>query len=170
MPRNLGRRGVTNDFRRASVRWSGRPLLGPVPRGPRATNHGEPVEPIPETHEALTELERHGDLDLRADLQRLTDQARQAVPDLVGVSLALLVEELVLTYVSTDYDIATLDGVQYADDGPCVAAIRDDQVILSDTEALLDEVTWHLFAQTSAAAGIRSTMSMPIRHGGVVTG
>jgi len=43
-------------------------------------------------------------------------------------------------------------------------------VILSDTEALLDEVTWHLFAQTSAAAGIRSTMSMPIRHGGVVTG
>ena len=43
------------------------------------------MEPIPETHEALRELERYGDDDLRLDLQRLTDRARETVPGLVGV-------------------------------------------------------------------------------------
>jgi GAF domain-containing protein len=128
------------------------------------------VEPIPETHEAPRELERYGDDDLRLDLQRLTDEARETVPGLVGVSVALLTEDLVLTYVASDYQIAALDGVQYADDGPCLEAIREDESLMSDTMALLDESRWQLFAQASAATGIRSTLSMPIRHDGVVTG
>ena len=84
--------------------------------------------------------------------------------------MALLTEDLVLTYVASDYQIAALDGVQYADDGPCLEAIREDESLMSDTMALLDESRWHLFAQASAATGIRSTLSMPIRHEGVVTG
>ncbi|WP_255358577.1 hypothetical protein [Terrabacter sp. Root181] len=40
------------------------------------------MEPIPETDEALMELERYGDVDLRQDLQRLTAEARQTVPGL----------------------------------------------------------------------------------------
>ncbi|CAN7371752.1 GAF domain-containing protein [Terrabacter sp. LjRoot27] len=128
------------------------------------------MEPIPETHEALVELERYGDMDLRQDLEELTTTARESVPGLVGVSLALLTDDLVLTYVASDYRIATLDGVQYVDDGPCVEAIREDNIILTDTAGLLDESTWLLFAQATAAAGIRSTLSMPFRRSGVVTG
>jgi GAF domain-containing protein len=128
------------------------------------------VEPIPETHEALLELERYGDDDLRVDLQRLTAEAQEIVPELVGVSLALMTDDLVLTYVASDYRIAALDGVQYADDGPCLEAIRDDEQLVTDTAALLDESRWQLFAQATAAAGIRSTLSMPLRHAGVVTG
>ena len=48
------------------------------------------MEPIPETHEVLLELERYGDIDLRQDLERLTATARETVPGLVGVSLALM--------------------------------------------------------------------------------
>ena len=128
------------------------------------------MEPIPETHEALEELERYGDVELRGDLQRLTEQAKQRVPGLVGVSLSLVAEDLVLTYVASDVDVAALDAVQYTDDGPCLEAIRQEAVIETDTEALIDEGRWQLFAQASAAAGIRSSLSMPFRRQGVVTG
>jgi len=128
------------------------------------------VEPIPETHEALLELERYGDVDLRQDLERLTATARETTPGLVGVSIALMTDDLVLTYVASDYRIAALDGVQYADDGPCLEAIREDTIISSDSDGLLDESAWQLFAQATAAAGIRSTLSMPFRRSGVVTG
>ena len=37
------------------------------------------MEPIPETGEALRELERYGDDELRGDLQRLTEEAREIV-------------------------------------------------------------------------------------------
>ncbi|GAA2030842.1 GAF and ANTAR domain-containing protein [Terrabacter terrae] len=128
------------------------------------------MEPIPETHEALEELERYGDVELRGDLQRLTQQAKERVPELVGISLGLVTEGLVLTYVASDVDIAALDAVQYADDGPCLEAVRQAATVQTDTEALLDEGRWQLFAQASAAAGIRSSLSMPFRRRGVVTG
>src|SRR3954451_24444117 len=128
------------------------------------------MEPIPETHEALEELERYGDVELRGDLQHLTGLAKQLVPGLVGVSLSLVTEDLVLTYVASNLDIAALDAVQYTDDGPCLEAIRQEAVIETDTDALLNEDRWRLFAQASAAAGIRSSLSMPFRRQGVVTG
>jgi hypothetical protein len=128
------------------------------------------MEPIPETHEALEELERYGDEELRGDLQRLTELAKESVPGLVGVSLGLVSENLVFTYVASDVALAALDAVQYTDDGPCLEAIRQEATIGTDTEALLDEGRWQLFAQATAAAGIRSTLSLPFRRHGVVTG
>ncbi|MBC9824112.1 GAF and ANTAR domain-containing protein [Terrabacter sp. MAHUQ-38] len=128
------------------------------------------MEPIPETHEALLELERYGDVELRGDLNRLTATAKERVPGLMGVSLALVTEDLVLTYVASGVDIAALDAVQYVDDGPCLEAIRQGETVRSDTDSLLDEGKWQLFAQANAAAGIRSTLSMPIRPNNVVTG
>lgn len=128
------------------------------------------MEPIPETDQALTELERFGNTELRPDLERLTSLARERVPELVGVSLALVAEDLVLTYVASDSDIAALDGIQYVDDGPCVESVRADQSVVVDVDAVMDEARWLLFAQASAAAGIRSTLSIPFRDAGVVTG
>lgn len=128
------------------------------------------MEPIPETDAALVELERYGDTDLRKDLERLTSSAEEQVPGLVGVSLALVSEGLVLTYVASDDRVAALDGLQYVDGGPCVEAIELDRSLTTDMEDVLDESRWQIFAQGSAAAGIRSTLSMPIRRDGVVTG
>jgi transcriptional regulator with GAF, ATPase, and Fis domain len=128
------------------------------------------MEPIPETHEALEELARYGDEQLRADLQQITAAAQQRVPGLVGVSIGLLTEGLVLTYVASGTDAAALDGVQYADDGPCLEALRTGQHVRTDTESLMDEDRWQLFAQASAAAGIRSSLSMPFRRDGEVIG
>jgi hypothetical protein len=128
------------------------------------------MEPIPETDEALAELERFGDVELRGDLQRLTALAQARVPGLVGVSLGLVAEDLVLTYVASGMDVAALDAVQYADDGPCVEAVREGETVRTDAGSLLDEGRWLLFAQAIAAAGIRSTLSIPFRRGGVITG
>ena len=128
------------------------------------------MEPIPETRETLNELARYGDEQVRQDLERRTELARKLVPGLVGVSLGLLAEGLVLTYVATELDVATLDGVQYTDDGPCLEAVRTATTIETDADSLLDEGRWQLFAQASAAAGIRSSLSIPLRHGGAIAG
>jgi GAF domain-containing protein len=128
------------------------------------------MEPIPETHEVLEELERYGDVRLRASMERCTSLAKQRVPGLVGVSLGLLTEGIVLTYLASDVGTAALDAVQYVDDGPCLEAIHQEDVVETDTQALLDEGTWRLFAQASAAVGVRSSLSMPVRRNGVVKG
>ena len=128
------------------------------------------MEPIPETDEVLVELERYGDLELRGDLHRVIGLAQQRVPDLVGVSLSLVAEDLVLTFVANDEDTAGPDAVQPADDGPCLEAVGAEEVVDSETPAPLDESTWALFARASAAAGIVSSLSLPLRGEGQVVG
>ena len=99
------------------------------------------MEPIPETDEVLVELERYGDLELRGDLDRVTGLAQQRVPDLVAVSLSLVAEDLVLTFVASDVDTAGLDAVRPAEDDPCLEADSGEEVVESDTSAPLDEST-----------------------------
>lgn len=128
------------------------------------------MEPIPETHEALVELERFGDLEIRGDLQELVGRAKERIPGLRGVSLGMVSQGLMLTYVASGVEVATLDAVQYVEDGPCVEAVRSAEAVQTDIAGLMDEGRWQLFAQATAAVGIRSTLSLPFRHAGVVTG
>jgi hypothetical protein len=128
------------------------------------------MEPIPENDEALAELERLGDTELREDLAELTAEAKRQVPTLVGVSLTLLAEDLVLTYVASTREVAVMDAIQYVDGGPCIEAVDSDSTVVTESEALLDETRWQLFAQATAAAGVRSTLSIPFGREGVVTG
>jgi GAF domain-containing protein len=128
------------------------------------------MEPLPETGEALSELERFGDTTVREHLRAVMAVAKTKVPSLVGVSLTLVPEDLVLTYVASDHRIAVMDAVQYVDGGPCIDAVDADRVVLTDVEGLLDEARWQLFAQVTAVAGVRSTLSMPLRQDGTVTG
>lgn len=136
----------------------------------RAGGYTGVVEPIPETSEALDQLGQEGDPALREDLQWLVDRALAHVPGLVGVSLGLTIQDLVLTYVASGVEVAALDGVRAAGDGRCLDAFRDGHVVRAEHAALFDEAAWQLFAQSSAAVGIRSTLSIPVRHNGVVTG
>jgi hypothetical protein len=128
------------------------------------------MEPTRETGEALTELESYGDVDLREDLRQLVDEAKRSVPELVGVSLGLLVEGLVLTYVASDLDVAVLDGMQYLEAGPCTVATETGTVVQTSADGLFDEESWRSFAQATAAYGVRSTLSLPFMRNGVVTG
>ena len=141
-----------------------------MPRDTCCCGYAYTVEPIPETSEALRMLELGGDDELREDLQRLATRAKSRVPGLVGVSVGLVSQDLVLTYLASDVEAAALDAVQYTDDGPCLEAVREGEIVQTGDEYALDEGRWQLFAQAGAAAGVRSSLSIPFRHDGVVTG
>ena len=127
------------------------------------------MEPLPETRKVLDELDPHHD----GLLEQLMASARRVhalVPDCVGISLAHVRERLVFTLTATDTEIAVLDAVQYLAGGPCVDAVRAERVLEEELEEPLAEHAWQLFAQSSAATAVRSTLTLPILSGGEVVG
>ena len=122
------------------------------------------MEPIRETVEAINELDANAaDEDLLSEFQGMGTRVREIVPECVGISLAYLTHGVTFTLVATDEEIATLDGVQYLNGGPCVDAVKGSpQVVQTDPEDLLDESDWQLFGQATAAASVASTLTLPI--------
>lgn len=121
------------------------------------------MEPIPETLQALDELDATiDDLELRDRLLQTAERARGVAPGLVGVSLASRDLDATFTLVATDEEIATLDAVQYVASGPCVDAIDLGHGIATSPDGLLSESLWREFARASAAAGIHSTLTLPV--------
>ena len=131
---------------------------------------GSSWEPVPETADALRELDRMGDGDLGADLQAMADRVRGIVPELVGLSLGVVVDGVTLTLLASGAHLAGLDAVQYADGGPCVAASDRAELVDVNVADLLDEGTWQLYARASAATGIASSLSIPLMEGDRVIG
>lgn len=129
------------------------------------------MEPITETVEALGELDPYlDDGTLLDQLQRSADLAQGLAPDLVGLSIAAHEHGITFTLVATDDEIAALDGVQYLACGPCVDAMDGGQGLATTSDDLFNEPRWSAFAQATAAAGVRSTLTFPILDGGRVTG
>jgi hypothetical protein len=128
------------------------------------------VEPIPETREALEQLVAQGDTMLPTTLQRMGLRATSIVPECVGLSLALLEHDLTLTLAATSEVVAGLDAVQYVDGGPCILGAHENATVDVAPDDLLDEHRWRMYAQASAAAGVRSSLTLPIlnTHGGVI--
>jgi GAF domain-containing protein len=126
------------------------------------------VEPIPQTRHALEHLSQAGEEWLSAELARMGRRALQIVPECVGLSLCSLRHGLTFTLVATSDRIAGLDAVQYLDGGPCVEAAQERREV--EVDDILDEEHWQMFAQTSAAAGVRSTLTLPLldSHGSVI--
>lgn len=120
------------------------------------------VEPIPETLEALKELTKYGDTEVATELHTMGIRVQKLVPEIVGLSLTLLDDGLTFTLVSSDEHIAGLDAVQYLDGGPCIAAVQEQRAIAWKESDPLDENQWQVFARSVAAAGIASTLSLPI--------
>jgi GAF domain-containing protein len=98
------------------------------------------------------------------------EHVRQVVPDCFGMTLSIVEDELVVTLVATDADVAVLDAIQYLADGPCLAAVREQRVLELNDDQLLDEEEWRIFALASAASAVKSTLTMPIVVDGTVTG
>lgn len=135
-----------------------------------APEHGA-LHPVPETDAALQELERYADdASLREELLARGAAVRALVPECVGMSVAVHEDQLTFTLVATDADVAAHDAVQYLDDGPCVDAAEHDDVRACTVEHLLDEDRWRLFAEATAARGVRSTLTLPLRSADRVVG
>jgi GAF domain-containing protein len=128
------------------------------------------VEPLPETAEALRELARVGEVSLGVVLHGMATRVRAVVPELVGLSLAVLEGEVTLTLVASTERLAALDAVQYLDGGPCEADVERAEPIDVTVRDLLDEGRWQLYARASAAAGVASSLSLPVMHEARVVG
>jgi GAF domain-containing protein len=125
------------------------------------------MEPLPETQKALAEIVSFDGPDVDELLSRLGENARAIVPELVGLSLGMTAEDLTFTLVASGSAVAALDAVQYLDGGPCVEVIEGDSDFLEvATEDPLDEESWGLYARVGAAAGVASSLSLPLYHEG----
>jgi GAF domain-containing protein len=124
------------------------------------------LEPLPETRSALEAVDAGAEL--AAELQLSMDSVVRAVPECVGLSISLCDADLTFTYLRSPDSVGTLDAVQYLEDGPCVSAIDSGEEIRIDD--ILDEDRWQLFALESAAKGVRSSLSLPLRHGTTIIG
>ena len=135
------------------------------------TPERDQLEPIPVTLEAITVLEQTSDeTTLLPTLLERARRVREIVPDCLGISLASLDHDLTFTLAASSKEIALLDAIQYLAGGPCVDAADSKEVRACGQEALLDERSWQLFASAAAAAGVASTLTLPIIDGGRVSG
>jgi len=128
------------------------------------------VEPLPETEEALAEYVEEDDSDLREAIIALGHRAVSLVPSCVGLSLGLIKDGLTFTLVATGSETAAIDAAQYLDGGPCVEVAQGADPLEVEIPDLLDEKRWSAFALTSAAHGVRSSLSLPILSEGRVVG
>lgn len=133
-----------------------------VDRLPRQSmGYAKSVEPIPETELALTLLDID-DEGLAEDMRLAASALQTAAPGTMAFSLAVLAEDVTLTYVSSAPSAALLDALQYLDGGPCEQALSAGTALEFGEDNPLDEQSWLLFAQATAARGVHSTLSLPV--------
>lgn len=128
------------------------------------------MEPIPETLAALEELGPTTGDAIHDEILRVGTLVRHLVPSCVGLSMAVYDFDLTFTAVATDDEIRALDASQYLDSGPCIEAAESGQVVEVDDTSALNEASWQIFAQATSHAGIKSTLTVPIRQDDEVIG
>lgn len=138
-----------------------------TPHDPDRRRYGEGLQPLPETREAINELDPVDDIeDLLLDLLDQGRRVSQLVPDCIGLSLSTIARGVTLTLVASERDIAILDAVQYIDGGPCVESLSTGQVVAFEPDTGAGgaelEASWALFAEATSAVGVRSTLTLPI--------
>jgi GAF domain-containing protein len=119
----------------------------------------------------LAEFVSLADPDPEELLEELQRTVQLIVPEIVGLSLGLVQDQLTFTLVASDGRTAMLDATQYLDGGPCVevAEGRAD-VINFPGDDPLDEERWRFFSEATAARGVASTLSLPLHHEGQLIG
>lgn len=125
------------------------------------------MRPLPETERAdeLYGPFVRGDEDLVDGLVLVAERVRTVVPECVGMSLSLLEEGVTFTVVATSSEVAVLDAVQYVDGGPCADALAQQDVVVTTGPSTMEE-QWELFGRAARAAGVGSTLSLPVLDDG----
>jgi GAF domain-containing protein len=86
------------------------------------------------------------------------------------LSLALLQDGLTFTLVASAEEVSAWDAVQYLDGGPCVDAAHEERITDASQGDVLAEDKWRLYAKATAAAGVASSLTLPILGEGRVVG
>jgi GAF domain-containing protein len=121
------------------------------------------MEPIVESLDVLTRSWASTDTDLLEHLRCAAEHVVEAVPECVGMTIARFDRDLTFTVVATTESLRLLDATQYLAGGPCeFAAWEGAEVDLPD---VLDEDRWPIFARAGAEVGVKSSLSLPLRHG-----
>ena len=101
----------------------------------------------------------------------MATHVRAVVPDLDGTKLGLVRGGLTFTLVASNETAARLDTMQYLYGVPRLAAGHSRDFMTYHEGDLLDEEQWRRFSQATAAAGVATTLSLPIvREGRVFAG
>jgi GAF domain-containing protein len=101
-------------------------------------------------------------------LQRVSDLALAEVEDCDIAGITLLRDGNPATAVYTDPRTPHIDAAQYETGGPCLDAFHHSLVYrIEDTET---DPRWPAFGAGAAAAGIRSTLSLPLVVGETALG
>jgi transcriptional regulator with GAF, ATPase, and Fis domain len=124
------------------------------------------VELLPETREALNEFVDLDEVEPEGLLDKLGKAVSRVVPEVIGLSLGLVKDQLTFTLVASTDEIAVLDASQYLDGGPCVEVSQGHADVLAfPDDDPLDEKRWRLFSEATAARGVASTLSLPLHEG-----
>jgi GAF domain-containing protein len=130
------------------------------------------VEPLPEVQAGVDRLAEllEEPRDLAGRLDAVGQVVRGLVPSTIGVSITVVVDGDSFTLTATTETARAADASQYVDEaGPCLDAVSNGAEV--NVPDVLDEARWQAFAEGSAAAGIRSSLSLPLRDDtGRVTG
>ena len=106
------------------------------------------------------------DVPLGETLERIALLAREAIDPAVAVGLTLLDERgRPATAVATGDMVLPVDQSQYDEgDGPCLDAYREQRLVtVDDTREVADR--WPRFSEEAVAAGVLSTLSLPLQAG-----
>lgn len=126
------------------------------------------MEPITESAEVLRRLSETSESNLEGSLRDLAMHLVDLIPQCVGLSITYFENGVTVTFLATSDQLRILDAAQYLEGGPCVdAALHDEEV---SVPGLMDEARWSLLAQAGASTGVRSSLSLPLRHGDEVYG
>lgn len=133
------------------------------------------MRPIPASQRVVDEFRLFADQDVLDTMVETAEAVRDLVPACVGLSLALVRDGLAFTVVATGELASGLDAVQYVDGGPCadvdlVREAGEGAAVTFRSDDPLDEKRWQAFSRASAAAGVASTLTLPVLHGTEVVG
>ena len=128
------------------------------------------MEPVPETRQALEAIGVAEGHDLTRTLEEMGRAAEIIVPDLVGLSVALVREQLTFTLVASNVSIGGVDATQYLGGRPCIRDDGSGEAVALGMKGPLSPWRWELFAPASLVSGIASSLSLPIIKAGEITG
>jgi GAF domain-containing protein len=102
--------------------------------------------------------------DIESFLTELARMATTVVDSPISCGITLRYEKTLLTVGSSDARAELLDETQYHHDvGPCLEAMRTDQVVDSGDTAT--ESRWPSYTSSAVEAGLRCSLSLPMTAG-----
>jgi GAF domain-containing protein len=110
---------------------------------------------------ALSQWRVTDDANLRDGLRKVAEAGCALLANCSAASVTIIERGRASTAAYTDNIAEVLDTIQYdADDGPCLAAAREQQLVRIDD--MISDDRWPTFAGAAAQRGVLSSLSIPL--------